>query len=237
MKYRERIIKHLKLIEAVGLLLAFTAWTLDWSAVQTWNSDISNLRASIDSIQFAYATNDNSRVVQLEAAVTRATQSNSGVTTDALSNYTAAWKSAEVRSKWLSRALNDLMLVENLSRTLKTADKELIHKYTRLKVRDIETKLSEIKSRLAASLPPDLTNVPSPDLLRGRDAGAIDSDVRELHAELGGVINEALTVLNRTKGSREQVYRFIFALGALLIVVAKLIEWWVDLTEKPSSTI
>ena len=126
MKYPEKIIKNLKLIEAVGLLLAFTAWSLDWSAVQRWNSGISSLRASIDSIQLAYATSHTSRVVQLEAAVTRATQSSSGVAEDALSNYATAWRSAEVRSKWLSRASNDLVLIENLSRSLTTADKDLV---------------------------------------------------------------------------------------------------------------
>jgi hypothetical protein len=231
MRCPKRLRKNTKLLEAIGLLLAFTAWWLDWSAVQHWNSSISSLRSSIESIQFAYATSHNSCVVQLEAAVTRATNRELVDSNDPLANYAKAWSSAEVRCKWLDRISNNIILIENLSLILKSADTDLVHTFTLFKVREIEKGLTDLKSRIKASLTADSPTIPSPDKLRGRVAGTIDSDFRKLHAEMSSVLSETFSSLNQTKGSREWLYRLMFAVGAILFFVTKLIEWWGENTE------
>ena len=70
--------------------------------------------------------------------------------------------------------------------------------------------------------------IPDVNLMRGRDAGAIDQRLTQIHGSLTASINETVSALKSSGDRRSFVYRIIFIVGAILLLVCKVVEWWFE---------
>lgn len=245
MKFRDattlKLKTHIKLLEAIAMVLALFVWAMEWSSVQQWTSASSDLRASIGALQDAHSVAHLSAVIQLESAVTRATRDYDSQSDSPLSDYAVAWKSSDVRNKWLRRTENTTKLLSNLITVLQSTrnDNDFAPSES---LKQFASELDSLKSDVTARLnvySEAGTNIaiPDVDMMRGRDAGAIDQRLTQIHGRLAASINETVSALKSSGDSRSFAYRLIFIMGATLLLVCKVVEWWLEQKSvKPDNT-
>lgn len=234
MKFRLKT--HLKLLEGIALILALSAWALEWSSIQQWATASSDLSASIDSIQDSYSLIDLEAIVQLESAVNRATGDQRSQAEGPLSNYALAWKSPEVRHIWLRRTENTFLLLNRWISLLQFTESQN-NLAPNQSLKDMSAELDRLKSELKKRLYTDRSlgpvSVPDFNLLQGVNASAVEERLGEIHSQLGTSINNTVSALNDKTATRSFIYRLIFILGGTLVVVGKVVEWKLELKADP----
>jgi hypothetical protein len=222
----------LKLLEAVGLVLALGAWALEGSLVRQFEQAGDDLRGSIASVQDAYNTAHTSSVVQLEAAVSRAVAGDTVTALGPNTYYAAAWASPEVRAKWAHRTIQDLRLLRNLFSVLQTHQREY-GLPTRSSLvsfsRQLEAREAAFRSAMDSTIGPD-AGPPTPDIRKmpGRDAGAFDRNLYSLHAEMAPIVSATFMSMHRRTRVWSTLFRVLFTIGSVLLIAAKILEWRVE---------
>jgi hypothetical protein len=210
------------------MICILSAWTLEWRSVREWADADSKLRASINSLQDAWSFANVSAVIQLEAAVTRSIQNRDTNPEGPLGNYALAWESPEVRHKWALRTANTIGLVNSLLSILQETGQQYnlaLNERLNSLSSEFHTIQKELSTKYSADSLARGIPVPDPILLRGRDAGTIDGRLSKLHQELLPALNTTVSELRDRASQRSLIYRLVFILGSILLVVGKFTDW------------
>src|SRR5216683_5229242 len=105
----DRPARHLKLIEAVGVALVLLAWILNWWSVDKWNRADRTLEHAQESMTAMVGAIQTTANIRLEAAVSHEVGRHpADPSSDRARVYAQAWRSAEVRERWLTVQINSL---------------------------------------------------------------------------------------------------------------------------------
>jgi len=222
-------------VEAIGLLLVLIAWGLEWQSVKKWDNAYENYVRFVTSFNQAIYAADDQFARQFEFAVNRSVQQIKLDPHDRFSAYKKAWEYAEVRQLWLEQFLLELKGLEELSKNIS----EMSARYglsVPLTLKSIENGRAQLQNGLRELVHPDDMSSQSPRIF-GSTAISFEHTlklrrkVRELVSASIAPLNELGEAMRLKSGSASKLHGLLFLLGSLLLVGAKLMEWWVEKKE------
>ena len=223
--------KYSKFVEAISMFFILVSWGLDWGGSKKWEQYTQTLHNSLSSIQSAYLASDILNTIKIEAAVTRFTNKKSPDTVIRfLGDYADSWKSPDVRYVWFQRFSNELSTINSRLIILKSFnEKQALHIDQDIQM--VESNILDIQTELFSklninSLDGKIFLKPDFDLMTGREAGVIDGKLSPINKKLLELINKSVTDLTVRKSAYSNMYRFIFIVGSILLIIVKLIDWY-----------
>jgi len=224
---RPTCLRHLKLIEAIGLTLVLVAWWVQWGSVRHWRDARDSMSAALDTVTSIYSVPTVVTNLNYEAAVTRAVLL-SGVSSPLpLNDYEIAWQSDRVRSNWV------LAVANRVSRIRTQVDQFEVISGTYGIRSDSLAVLGDGVEELVASYGALLDEeahfpgrpVPEPDQLTPVQARYIQRKLAVFDEGLGGVAHEFSRQARQRSESASRRYFLMFIVGTGLIAASKVGEW------------
>ncbi|HZH31666.1 MAG TPA: hypothetical protein VEY11_12960 [Pyrinomonadaceae bacterium] len=223
--------KNAKLLECFGLFLILAGWFLNWRSVEHWSDAARKLDSFMQMITTSYHQMQFTANVRLEASVSRVlpqpvpsndVDNNSG-------SYRLTWHSPEVRQRWLARAGNNLFSLDQFVIYLGQINDEFNLDGTSL-LAEPRNLLNEIHIAIRqATDEKDVTpvEVPIPELQKLPIERANEIDLLSMKASKSvfNTYQHFEDLVRDKKQSRMFLYNIVFALGTVLTVFSKFLEW------------
>jgi hypothetical protein len=229
------MMKHLKLFEAIGLALILVAWGLEWNSYKKYESAISSFVERFNTMQNAYIAKQQLAEIGFNSAMTRAIIISDPKKMNLLivnNMHSEAWKSEEVRSRWLQKIINNIFEFdlyikhfEKFNTQYKFGFEEKIRKYHE-EFNDIKrplAKLGNIDPHAVLSISEKFTVVDALGVERLFDP------LSEMNMEF---LTDIISELNKRKTKRLFIYELMYIFGSMSLITPKILEWIIGLKKK-----
>ena len=224
--------KSWKLCEVIGLVLILGSWLLEWQSVRKWSDAYNEYWKSITTINEAFYTAENRVAMQFELAINRSVQSINLDPNDFASAYKEAWKHDQIRKVWYEQSLLGIQRSETV---LKFISRMSLEHGLRLSS-DLDSliyqqlQLSKKLGTLIDSNDPasQVIQIPGLNTISLVQAGKIKREISALVSALTEPLNELGKAMQSKCRSRSRYHAVLFTVGSLLLITAKLKEWFIE---------
>jgi hypothetical protein len=229
---------HIKFIEAVAVIVALVAWGLEASSVKRWDRGILQFIESGNVTQNNYQVRYLDADVHLMAASTQVVTRTPGTNLEKpYTSFFVAWESPEFRVWWYQQVFVTTQRThELLDLILSTHQRYQLGfepKYDELAFRNsqLEREIAAVTDRgyLTDIYPATL---PNPVAFNARDAIAFRNTQDQLSLNVGTLQVETLEKLQSGASRALQWHRRFFISAAFILLLAKVLEWIVELKSK-----
>ena len=224
------MVKHRRLLEALGLLLVLVAWTLNWWNSDRWSGAAGDYLFHVESILDSYRATTLTSTVQIESAVTRAAAAGQPIPERTLGHYGMAWESPEARLRWAEHAQARLAYLRNSHENLRNTRAEyglVLDK--RLPV--LSARLDSVGRALRGGCIREMVHgqellVPDPAALSQCDATSLVRRMSYADAEWVWPLRYlTLSELRSRPRAISHRYLALFLAGSVLVGIAKFGDW------------
>lgn len=227
--------RHIKLIEAIGLVFALGAWALQWGLTEKMNHAADTFKQLIKEVNNVHIQISRGISTKNEAAITRSLQNNDSLPDDMNAQSIYAWQSPEVRYCWLKEFNNDsdeiLHMIEIIFNT-----EDQYNLKTNPYCGPIKKELNGLRKEVQSNFEIDraFSNIPIPDpnKIPPEKAFEYSSQISSILHKTEEPINYTIDALIGKKRHHSFIYRMVFGFGSLLLISSKIIEWVYDLRKK-----
>ena len=229
---KQMLKKSSKFWEAIGLLLILVAWVLEWQSVRKWDEAYNVYWKFFTTFNQAIYTADDQVGRQFQFAISRSVQQIKLDPYDPYTAYRAAWGYAEVRKLWFEQCMLEVRGVEEFMKNIS----QISSRYG-LRVpptlSSIEDKRIKLLDKLKALIDPNDANskvspIPKAEVISINQAEHLRREVIELVSASINPLNELREMIEQKSRSSSKWHSFFFMLGSVLLVAAKLVDWWIE---------
>jgi len=226
----EIFVKHIKLFEAIGLALLLLSWALDWNNFKKYDEGLSQFTYTHKAIQEAYARTYNSSEGKLNNAITRAIiifNSPKMRLNNYKDTFNDSWKYHDVRKYWTELYVNQLIKFQQNIKTYKNMNTRFS---LELEV-DIESLIKKIEPLEKQLHNATGTHNRSHNVFIISDASKseivpqFDKYLQVMDDDCLAIDKKIFSRLNDNKRKWSIIYKIMYGMGALLMILPKIMEW------------
>ena len=229
---KSTLTKYLRVVELLGIAIAFLAWGVNWSYVKKWETSIDSFGKIIMLYQMEYAENHTSSLIEFESAVSRASKENDIVSEDLFNNYTTACEFSVVRLKFSSLISHKVNYLEKIVRLI---DDYTINFHLKkpFSLSIIDEEIKKIRKTFIDKSDQNFSNTdhfPVPDFseMSIKEAFALEDRISKFDALVTPCGVELIEIMQRKINLGNIIFIIFFSAGTFITMLAKLIEYKYD---------
>lgn len=226
---------HIRLLlETIAIIVAFVAWFLQWGLSEKMNHATEDFKRLIKEANNVHTQISRDISIKNEAAMTRALLNNDSLPDDISAKSLYTWQSPEVRYCWLKEFNNDCDEIVHIVEIVLNTEEQYNLKSNPYSI-SIEKELDRFRknvqsdfeiNRAFADIP-----IPDPNKIPPEKAFRYSSQVSDILYKMEEPINYTIDALNKKKSLNSNIYRVVFGISFISLILSKIIDWLYALKE------
>ncbi len=224
--------RHIRLLfETVAIIVVFAAWVLQWGLTEKMNHATDDFKRLIKETNNVHVQISRGISIKNEAAMTRALLNNDSLPDNINAKSVYTWQSPEVRYCWLKEFNNDCDEIVHMIEIVLNTEEQYNLKPNPY-CNSIEKELDSVRKNAQSDfeINRDFADIPTPDpnKIPPEKAFGYSSQVSHILYKMEEPINYTIDALNKKKRLNSYIYRVVFGVSSILLILSKIVDWFYE---------